>query len=247
MAATIPPGVEVFQGRGGNDFIDGGGGFDRVLYWFRTDDNVTGGISVNMAAGTVVGDASVGTDTLRSIEAMRATNFADTYDATGFGQAGALNAGSSGTFNEFEGLGGNDTITGNGNTRIDYINATSGVTVDLLAGTATGDASVGTDTFTGVNSIQGSYFADTLYGSNNGSSTTQSFDGAAGDDFIDGRGGFDLAYYNQGIGTVSGINVTVATYNVVGDAFKVVGDASIGTDTLIEIEVSTRHQLRRYL
>ena len=166
--------VEVFQGRGGNDFIDGGGGFDRVLYWFRIDDNVTGGISVNMAAGTVIGDASVGTDTLRSIEAMRATNFADTYDATGFGRPVSLRMlAATGTFNEFEGLGGNDTITGNGNTRIDYINATSGVTVDLLAGTATGDASVGTDTFTGVNSIQGSYFADTLYGSNNGSSTTR--------------------------------------------------------------------------
>ena len=27
-------------------------------------------------------------------------------------------------FNEFEGFGGNDTITGNGNTRIAYINAT---------------------------------------------------------------------------------------------------------------------------
>ena len=77
-------GTEVFQGRGGDDFIDGRGGFDRVLYWFRTDDNVTGGINVNMAAGTVIGDISVGTDTLRSIEAVRATNFDDTYNAAGF-------------------------------------------------------------------------------------------------------------------------------------------------------------------
>ena len=48
------------------------------------DDNVTGGITVDLAAGTVTGDASVGTDTLRSIEVVRGTNFADTYDATGF-------------------------------------------------------------------------------------------------------------------------------------------------------------------
>ena len=74
-------GVEVFQGRAGNDLIDGGGGRDRVLYWFRTDDNVTGGINVNMAAGTVVGDASVGSDTLRSVETVRATNFDDVYNA----------------------------------------------------------------------------------------------------------------------------------------------------------------------
>ena len=30
---------EVFEGRGGNDFIDGRGGFDRVIYEFRTDDH----------------------------------------------------------------------------------------------------------------------------------------------------------------------------------------------------------------
>ena len=47
------------------------------------------------------------------------------------------------TFNEFEGMGGDDTITGNGNTRITYVSATGGVTVDLAAGTAAGDASVG--------------------------------------------------------------------------------------------------------
>jgi hypothetical protein len=88
----------------------------------------------------VVGDASVGSDTLLSIESVRGTHFNDTYNATGFttvptialpnaGSAGAINTGAA--LNEFEGLGGDDIITGNGNTRIAYINATSGVTVDL--------------------------------------------------------------------------------------------------------------------
>jgi len=240
-------GVEVFQGRAGNDFIDGGGGFDRVLYVFRTDDNVTGGITINMADGTVVGDASVGNDTLRSIEAARGTNFADSYNAAlftttningpNFGSAGFITIGSfQAAFNEFEGLGGNDTITGNGNTRIDYINATAAVTVDLQAGTATGDASVGSDNFSGVNSVQGSYFNDALYGSNNALNTTESFDGGADDDRIDGRGGFDQAFYTNAVGTVSGISVTVTTDTIAGDAFHVVGDASIGTDTLIAVE-----------
>ena len=101
-------------------------------------------------------------------------------------------------------------------------------------GTAAGDpANVGTDTFTGVNAIRARTMPIRLR-QQQGSSTTQSFDGGAGDDTIDGRGGFDQAYYNSAIGTVSGINVTVATNNVVGDAFQVVGDASIGTDTLMK-------------
>ena len=240
---------EVFDGGGGNDFIDGRGGFDRAVYEFRIDDNVTGGITVNLAAGTVVGDASIGTDTLRSIESVRGTHFADVFDATGFttsstnaGSAGALSNGAA--FNEFEGLGGNDSITGNGNTRISYINAKDGVTVDLASptagvpgstgiahGTAPGDvAGIGTDTiFGGVNSIMGSAFADTLFGSNNGTSIAEVFDGAAGNDTFDGRGGFDQAVYNIDTGTVSGISVDML-------AGTVTGDASIGTDTLIGIE-----------
>ena len=73
-------GVEVFEGGGGNDFIDGRGGFDRAAYEFRIDDNVTSGITVNLAAGTVIRSCrrySIGTDTLRSIESVRGTHFAD--------------------------------------------------------------------------------------------------------------------------------------------------------------------------
>ena len=44
----------------------------------------TGAINVQLAAGTVTGDASVGTDTLKSIEMVTGSNFADTYNATGF-------------------------------------------------------------------------------------------------------------------------------------------------------------------
>ena len=89
-------------------------------------------------------------------------------------------------------------------------------------------------TFTGVNCHPRLVLCRYAIGSNNGSSATESFDGGAGNDIINGRGGFDHAYYNQGIGTVSGITVTVTTNTVVGDALEVVGDASIGTDTLIE-------------
>lgn len=210
------------------------------MYEFRTDIIVTSGITVNLAAGTVVGDASVGSDTLLSIESVRGTHFSETYDATGFttvptiallnaGSAGAINTGAA--LNEFEGLGGDDIITGNGNTRIAYINATSGVTIDLAFGTATGDASVGHDTITGgVNSIIGSGFADTLYGTSNSTPlTSEVFDGGAGNDTLVDRGGFDMAVYNANLGTASGITVNMA-------AGTVSGDASIGNDILSSIK-----------
>jgi hypothetical protein len=217
--------VEVFDPRAGDDAINGGGGFDRVDY--NNDLTVTAGITVNMANGTVVGDSSIGSDTLRSVEAVRGTNFADTYVATGFG-AGSINAGSNGSFNEFTGNGGNDTITGNGNTRLNFNNATGAVTVNIATGTDSGDASVGSDTFSGVNAVMGSMFNDTITGSGN-TSSTETFTGLAGNDLIDGGGGFDISSYNNLYYTTGSVAVNMA-------AGIVVGDASSGTDTLRSIE-----------
>ena len=192
--------VEVFEGRAGNDFIDGRAGFDRADY--ALDPTAVGGISVSLAMGIVTGDAAtVGTDTLRSIESVRGSNSADSFDATSFSGT-STNVGSNGTFNEFNGMGGNDNTIGNGNTRLAFVNATGAVTVDLQTGatpgtgTATGDASTGSDTFSGVNAVQASMFNDTLRGSNS-TAVTETFTGLGGNDFIDGRAGFDIASYNN--------------------------------------------------
>ena len=230
-----PKGVDVFYGGAGNDFIDGKAGYDLVIYWPLVDNTVTGGITVNMAAGTVIGDASVGSDTLRSVEAIRGTDFNDTYNAVGF-SGSSTNAGSLGNFNQFEGMGGNDAITGNGNTTVDYTNALAGVTVDIGTGnahsTAAGDAAgIGVDTFSGVNGIRGSEYDDILSGSNNPSGTTENFTGGGGNDTIDGLGGFDRAIYSSTFkdrGT-GGITVNMA-------AGTVAGDDSVGSDTLRSIE-----------
>src|SRR6185436_20725544 len=117
----------------------------------------------------------------------------DSYNAAGFSST-STNSGSivtsnvNGTSNEFEGMGGDDVIIGNGFTRISYQHSTSAVVVDLAAGTADGDASVGHDTFTamlingpfisGVSSVRGSYFNDYLYGSN--STGTETYEGRGG-------------------------------------------------------------------
>ena len=227
---------EFFEGRSGADTIDGRGGFDTAIYSF--DGPVSIGISVNLAAGTISGDFRNGADTLSSIEAVRGSFQADFFDATGFSGASA-NAGSSGTLNEFEGMAGNDTIVGNGNTRVSYSQARDAVTVNIGvgAGSASGDASVGFDTFSGVNAVRGSNFGDTLLGANQGNNTLNVFQGGGGDDFINGGGGFDQADYSNDF-TITGIDVRMSREGDPSNG-RVFGDPGIGTDTITGI-VSVR-------
>jgi Ca2+-binding RTX toxin-like protein len=223
--------TETFAGLGGNDFIDGRGGFDLATY-----NNIyfsTGPVTVNMGAGTATGDASVGTDTLRSIEAIQGTNFNDVYDASTFGTGTALNIGNNGTFNQFEGIGGNDSITGNGNTRLIYSSAIGGVNVNMLAGTATGDASVGTDTFNGVNSVFGSNLADTYIATGFtidtgpfGSGNFNIFEGQGGNDTITGNGNTRVSYTNAAAAVTVDLSQNTAHGTAGGDV------ANVGTDTI---------------
>ena len=169
---------ENFLGGYGDDFIDGRGGFDRAVYSTATDDQVTAGISVDYGSRHRYGDVSVGNDTLRSIEGITWQRFRRYLYCGRISDSGRANVGNNGTFNEFEGGGGNDTITGNGNTRVAFYAASDGVTVDLGAGTSHGTAGgdtafVGTDTFTGVNAVAGSNFDDFFTGSNNAAGTAE--------------------------------------------------------------------------
>jgi Ca2+-binding RTX toxin-like protein len=206
---------EVFTGGAGDDFFDGNGGFDRAVYYY--DETGGSGITVHLATGTVdsadeVTAANIGTDTLRSIDSVMGTNANDIYDATGF-DASAVNLpdffnSASPTpqgFNEFIGSGGDDTITGNGNTRAGYEFANGAVTVNLAngSGTADGDGSTGHDTFTGgVQAVIGSSFGDTIVGGGGG----QRIQGFYGADNLTGGGGADQFEYGsaaEGLDTIS--------------------------------------------
>ena len=243
--------VETFRGGGGDDLINGRTGTDRAEYF-----DATAGVTIHLAAGTVDGVAGgVGTDTLRAVEDIGGSAFDDTYDATGFGPS-STNAGSNGTFNSFRPGDGDDIIIGNGDTQIDYRNAQHGVTVNLSSSNATGTGTVnggdgvGTDTFSGVVRVRGSYFADTLIGGQeiaNASSTAEFFEGLGGNDLINGGSGFDYARYHSTDGVVTGvlvdnplnpggpqitvgIHVNMAAGIVIGDALQ------YGTDTLRSVE-----------
>ncbi len=89
-SATIEDGLE---GLGGDDTIDGGGGFDKVAFL-----ESPAGVSVDLTANTAL-DGFGGTDTLIDIEGALGSDFADTFT----GNASA---------NAFEGRGGNDTVDG---------------------------------------------------------------------------------------------------------------------------------------
>ena len=187
--------------------------------------NITAAITATLSStSTVVGGPEVGTDTLINIEAVRGTQLNDLFNAT------SSFLGEFGKFNSFEGMDGNDTITGNGFTRIEYSNALASVTVNLATGTATSTAGgnaagIGTDTFIGVNSVSGSAFNDVLIGS--ASATPERFRGLAGNDSIDGGGGgggLDNADYRN---SPAAVTVDLAAHTA-SDGFG-------GTDTLNNI------------
>ena len=172
-------GQDVLVGRGGADTLIGGTDFDVAVF-----AGAPGHIEVNVPAGTVDQYDSMGslaaTATLDSIEKIVGTDSADTY-------LGGAGPNASVPFDVFEGRGGDDLITGGGHTRLDFADASSGVEVTFTApgtGTATGDSSIGTDTFTGVEGVRGSDASDVF----TGSSADEFFRGRGGADTIDGGG-----------------------------------------------------------
>ncbi|MDH4478602.1 MAG: DUF4347 domain-containing protein [Rhodoferax sp.] len=206
--------AEFFEGGAGNDTIDGlGGNFDVAMY-----SSATAAVTVNLANGTATG-ASTGTDTLRNIEAVFGSNFADVI--TG-------GANSSMPSELFRGNGGNDTIDGgSGNDWSFYDTGTAGVVVtlgDSVDGTAS-DGLGGTDVLRSIEGVRGSAFNDTLTGSNR-TDSTETFEGREGNDVIDGKGGLDTAWYKN---SRSGVSVDLSQGKAINDGYGT-------SDTLINIE-----------
>src|SRR6185369_17267456 len=114
--------------------------------------------------------AGVGTDTLIAVEGIVGSNYADHFDATGFTGDSQI-PGTPFGFSEFEGGGGDDIIVGGINsqghalTRVSYLGASAGVTVDIQSGQAFGTdagdvANVGHDTISNVLNVWGSNYDD---------------------------------------------------------------------------------------
>jgi len=186
----------LFSGTG-NDTLDGGDGYDHLYF-----SEAPGGVTIDLRTGRTSGAA--GADTIRGIELIFGSAFADTFvggsDPVGFlgGDGDDTITGGPGD-EHLEGNGGNDVIDGGGGVdRVAYYSAAGPVVVDLTAGTATGG--LGNDTLRNVENVTGSVFGDTLTGNAadnrlEGSDGDDRFFATAGSDWLDGGDGLDTAVY----------------------------------------------------
>ena len=159
-------------GFAGNDTLDGSGsGWGTA--WFSDAPN---GVNVDLSSGQATGE---GNDTLIGIERIVGSDHDDTFTGDE-------------THNVFDGREGDDSIDGGDGLQdlVLYWSARGPVTVDLTAGTATGE---GTDTLTGIEWVGGGAFNDTITGDVNPNAIW----GNDGNDTISGLDGDDTIYGNR--------------------------------------------------
>lgn len=223
-------GNNVYNMRGGDDYIsagtgrdtiNGGAGNDTLSYsetHYRDGATASRGIVLNVGARTVI-DPWGNTDRFTSVESFEGSRFADRFT----GGAGR---------DDFRGLRGADTIIGGGESdRVRYDNdddfgGRNGIVVNLQV-SASGGHVFGTirdgfgnlDRVTDIERVIGTRFADVF----NGSSRNDQFSGGEGRDSFNGKGGFDgilldRQFTNQ---TMTGVNVDLsrATGQIINDGF----------------------------
>ena len=188
-------------GGAGDDQIDGGNGFDFLGDWalagFYGLPEVTGPLTVDLAAGTLSGN---GSDALTSIEGSQGSPGDDVMTGDGGDNEFVVLIDGADTV---DGAGGDDIVDGgdgaddlDGGTGTDivgHLDSSAGITIDLGAGTTSEG-----DTLAGFEDVLGTFFDDTITG-DGGPNTIEGADGAdelfglAGDDVLFGgwADGFD--------------------------------------------------------
>jgi Ca2+-binding RTX toxin-like protein len=261
-------------GGAGNDTLDGGAGTDLARYL-----SAPGGVTVDLAAGTA-SDGYGATDTLISIESVHGSEQGDRLtgdsatnrlegnggndtlqgasgDDTLLGGTGDDSIQGGGNDDEIWGGLGNDTLDGgDGADMARYRSATSSVTVDLAAGTAS-DGYGTTDTLIAIENVHGSDHNDHLTGDGSanrlfgfsgvdillGAGGNDIIVGGDGADFIQGGSGDDQLHGDAGNDTLDGGDgVDVARYreSTAGISADLIAGSTTdglgGTDRLISIE-----------
>ncbi|WP_442579141.1 beta strand repeat-containing protein [Mesorhizobium sp. ASY16-5R] len=173
------------------DSWDGGvGGSDTIDLSLSTEN----GLVINLATGTIVSGAS----------SEVATNFehanGSEQDDTIIGTSGVNNLVGNGGNDVLEGGLGADSLSGgNGSDRASYANAAAGVIVNLDSPAGNTGEAAG-DSYSSIENLTGSAFADTLTGTGGGNSVI----GGAGDDKVVGLAGSDGLYGQDGNDVLDG-------------------------------------------
>ena len=197
------------------DRIEGSAGNDRIvfteqsppiwtgIYYGTLDAGITATID-GVANSAEIDKGSAGTDTIVDVAnpmnswalALTGTRFDDVFDVTvGAGQNLILRGGAGSDTFKFQSAG---TI------RLHFHDAPAGIDLDLGAGRVNDDGYGDTDTVSGaVQQVRCTEFSDIVQGSDN----DEWFECLAGDDIIDGGGGFDTLGFHRSGGGARGLIV----------------------------------------
>ena len=235
---TGSPGADILDGLGGNDILIGGAGADTLIGGSGTDTasyaNAPAAVIANLTTPASNTGHAAG-DTYNGVENLTGSAFNDTL--TGDANANTLDGGAGN--DTLDGNDGNDILIGgaggdtlnggNGTDTASYATAAAGVTANLATPASnTGDAAG--DTYTTIENLTGSAFADTL----TGNASANVLDGGAGDDTLIGGAGADALIGGSGIDTASYATSTAAvTVNLLTPASNT-GDAAGDTFNGIE-------------
>jgi len=231
-------GPDILDGLGGNDILIGGAGADTLIGGTGTDTasyaNAPAAVIANMTAPASNTGHAAG-DTYSGVENLTGSAFNDTL--TGDANANTLDGGAGtdtlvgndGNDILIGGAGGDTLTGGNGTDTASYATAAAGVVANLTTPASnTGDAAG--DTYTTIENLTGSAFADTL----TGNASANALDGGAGDDILIGGAGADALIGGSGIDTASYATSTAAvTVNLLTPASNT-GDAAGDTYNGIE-------------
>jgi Ca2+-binding RTX toxin-like protein len=232
-------GDDLLEGGLGADAMDGGAGFDYAVYTRAT----AGVVATLGVAFTMTGDA-VG-DTFANIEGLMGSDFGDVLGgdaATNRLQGGAGNDslwGGGGDDFLYGGAGGDLMDGGAGFDTVSYESSAGAVTASLQnyglnAGEAAGDS------YGSIEALEGSQFADTLYGYD---FATSNLHGGAGDDKLYGGAANDVLVGDAGADQFNGgagidmVSYITASSSVTADmlsAASTQGDAA--GDTFSQVE-----------